>query len=132
MHGEALACGDVLLARRIEAPGQPAARDRLLHGPPGSEIGTGGFTADDKGDGQRLWNLALRIPENQQFSRRFRGRSELIDHILVSHALVHRVPEGAVRTDGAGPTPSVTEDPRQRRDAAGSDHRPVVAEINTD
>jgi endonuclease/exonuclease/phosphatase family metal-dependent hydrolase len=109
-----------------------AATTQILHGPPGSEIGTGGFNTDDKGDGQRLWNLALRIPENQRFSRRFRGRGELIDHILVSHALLHRVPDGAVRTDGAGPTPSITEDPRQRRDAAGSDHRPVIADINTD
>jgi len=31
--------------------------DAAVHGPPGSEIGTGGF---DHGDAARLWNLALR------------------------------------------------------------------------
>lgn len=107
-----------------------AATTQILHGPAGSEIGTTGFTQDDRGDGQRLWNLAPRIPADQRFSRRFRGRGELIDHILVSHALVHHISDGAVRTDGAGPTPSITEDPRQRRDAVGSDHRPVVADID--
>jgi len=52
------------------------------------------------------------------------------DHILVSHALVHHVADGAVRTDGSGPTPSITEDPRERRGEPGSDHRPVVAQID--
>jgi hypothetical protein len=57
-----------------------AATTQILHGPPGSEIGTGGFDDDDKGDGRRLWILALRIPENQRFSpaaapRRFWLRS---------------------------------------------------------
>jgi endonuclease/exonuclease/phosphatase family metal-dependent hydrolase len=107
-----------------------AATTQILYGPPGSEIGTGGFLPPDEGDGQRLWNLALRIPADQRFSRRHRGRDELIDHILVSHALVHHVADGAVRTDGSGPTPSITEDPRERRGAPGSDHRPVVAEFD--
>jgi endonuclease/exonuclease/phosphatase family metal-dependent hydrolase len=107
-----------------------AATTQILYGPPGSEIGTDGFLAPDRGDDQRLWNLAPRIPADQRFSRRYRGRNELIDHILVSHALVHHVAEGAVRTDGSGPTPSITEDPGQRRGQPGSDHRPVVADIN--
>ena len=62
----------------------------------GSEIGTGGFTQPDQGDGAQLWNLAARIPEAQRFSRVYRGRAELIDHVLVSHALVHLVPDGTV------------------------------------
>ena len=107
-----------------------AATTQILQGPPGSEIGTGGFAQPDRGDGQRLWNLAARIPAEQRFSRRYRGRGELIDHILVSHALVHSVADGDVRTDGAGPTPSIEDDPSRRQDAAGSDHRPVVAQID--
>ncbi len=107
-----------------------AATTQILSGPPGSEIGTDGFTQPDRGDGQRLWNLAARIPADQRFSRRYRGRGELIDHILVSHALVHRVADGDVRTDAAGSTPSISDDPSQRQNAAGSDHRPVIAEIN--
>jgi exonuclease III len=58
-----------------------------------------------------------------------RGRRELIDRILVSHRLVTRVADGAVTT-GATAAPSITGDPRDRRDAPGSDHRPVLADID--
>jgi len=107
-----------------------AATTQILHGPPGSEIGTGGFDHPDQGDRQRLWNLAARIPEDQRFSRIYRGRRELIDHILVSHELVNLVSDGAVTTNGAGPVPSITDDPSLRRAKAGSDHRPVLATID--
>ena len=69
-------------------------------------------------------------PEPQRFSRTYRGRGELIDHILVSRALVDLIADGAVTTDTAGPAPSITDDPGTRRDAPGSDHRPVLAAIN--
>jgi hypothetical protein len=90
--------------------GPGAATTQLLYGSPGSQIGTGGFDHPDQGDRQRLWNLAARIPEAQRFSRKFEGRRELIDHILVSHALVGLVADGGVTTDSAGPTPSITAD----------------------
>jgi predicted extracellular nuclease len=109
--------------------GPDAATTQILYGPPGSEIGTAGFDQADRGDGQRLWNLAPRIPEDQRFSRIYHGRGELIDHILVSLALVGTVADGAVHTDGAGPTPSITDQPAERRNAAGSDHRPVIAQF---
>ena len=109
--------------------GPEAATTQILYGPPGSEIGTGGFDQPDQGDRQRLWNLAARIPEAQRFSREFQGRRELIDHILVSHALVGLVADGAVTTDAAGPIPSITANPTARRDSPGSDHRPVLAVI---
>ena len=64
-----------------------AATTQIRNGPTGSEIGTGGFNQPDHGDRQRQWNLAPRIPEAQRFSRIYRGREELIDHIFVSHAL---------------------------------------------
>ena len=60
-----------------------AATTQILNGPTGSEIGTSGFNQPDHGDRQRLWNLAPRIPEAQRFSRKYRGRNELIDHIFV-------------------------------------------------
>ena len=107
-----------------------AATAQILLGPTGSEIGTGGFARPDLGDRQRLWNLAARIPEAQRYSREYRGRKELIDHILVSHALVGLVADGAVTTDGAGPVPSITDDPNARRGEPGSDHRPVLANIS--
>ena len=109
-----------------------AATTQILHGPSGSEIGTAGYDRPDQGDEQRMWNLAARIPEAQRYSRVYRGRRELIDHILVSHTLVTKIADGAVVTEaaGAGPAPSIGDDPRERRDAPGSDHRPVVAEID--
>jgi hypothetical protein len=57
-----------------------AATTQLLQGPPGSELETPGYARPDQGDGQRPWNLALRIPQAQRFTRKFRGRNELIDH----------------------------------------------------
>jgi endonuclease/exonuclease/phosphatase family metal-dependent hydrolase len=104
-----------------------AGTTQILLGPPGSEIGTEGFDRPDQGDPWRLWNLAPLIPEERRFTRIFRGRHELIDHVLVSHALVRRVTR--VDTTSEAP-PSITEFPWQRRDARTSDHRPVFAEFD--
>jgi endonuclease/exonuclease/phosphatase family metal-dependent hydrolase len=106
-----------------------AATTQILNGPPGS-VATTGFDRPDIGDGQRLWNLAPRIPQAQRFSRTYRGRNELIDHIFVSHALVGKIAQDHVTTDAAGPTPSIDDDPTDRRGAPGSDHRPVLASID--
>ena len=105
----------------------PAATTQILLGPPGSEIGTPGFGSADRGDAWRLWNLAPLIPAERRFSRRFRGRGELIDHVLVSHALVHHVEQAD--TDPVEP-PSITEDPTDRRDEPASDHAPVWARFD--
>jgi endonuclease/exonuclease/phosphatase family metal-dependent hydrolase len=104
-----------------------AASTQILLGPPGSEIGTAGFERPDRGDGQRLWNLAALIPEEERYTRVYRGRPELIDHALVSKAAVDKVVE--VRTGGPPPQ-SVTDDPTQRVDEPGSDHRPVVVTLD--
>ncbi len=105
----------------------PAATTQILLGPPGSEIGTAVFDSDDRGDAWRLWNLAPLIPEERRFSRRFRGRGELIDHLLVSHALVHHVKQADT---GPVEPPSITEDPTDRRDKPASDHAPVWARFD--
>lgn len=104
-----------------------AATTQILNGPPGSEIGTAGHDRPDQGDDERLWNLAPLIPEEQRYSRVYRGRKELIDHLFVSHALLDAIENV---TTGNGETPSITDTPTARRDAAGSDHRPVVATLN--
>jgi endonuclease/exonuclease/phosphatase family metal-dependent hydrolase len=104
-----------------------AATTQVLLGPPGSEIGTPGFERPDAGDARRLWNLAPLIPAERRFTRIYRGRHELIDHVLVSHALVDRV----VRVDTTtSALPSITDDPSARRDAPGSDHAPVIVELS--
>jgi hypothetical protein len=64
-----------------------AATTLILNGPPGSEIGSVGFDRPDQGDGDRMWNTGSLIPEPQRFTRLYRGRMELIDHIFVSHFL---------------------------------------------
>lgn len=102
-----------------------AATTQMLLGPPGSEIGTPGFDQRDGGDGQRLWNLAPLMPPGKDYSRVHHGRKELIDHILVSAALVRRVV--AVEAVIDEPLPSVSGDPQIRRHEPGSDHAPVVA-----
>ena len=104
-----------------------AATTQILLGPPGSEIGTPGFERPDRGDPMRLWNLAPRIPEQQRYTRVFRGRKELIDHILVSHALVNQVTD--VDTGEVQPS-SIGDVPAARRDEPASDHAPVIARFD--
>jgi len=104
-----------------------AATTQVLLGPPGSEIGTRGFDQPDKGDPQRLWNLAPRMPEGKNYSRVFEGRKELIDHILVSAALVRPLSSFTVEAVTDPPPPSITSDPNARRSKPSSDHSPVVA-----
>jgi predicted extracellular nuclease len=87
-----------------------AATTQILLGPPGSEIGTGGYGVPDHGDAQRLWNLAPRIPAANRYSRIYRGRPELIDHLFASHAITTLVEDGDI--DFHGPRPaSITDDP---------------------
>ncbi|MEU9341010.1 endonuclease/exonuclease/phosphatase family protein [Streptomyces sp. NPDC048278] len=107
-----------------------AATTQILLGPPGSELGTAGYDHPDKGDAVRLWDVAPRIPAEQRYSRVDSGRRELIDHILLSHRLVHRLTEagtGLPGTTAPPELPSVGEDPAKRRGVAGSDHAPVWA-----
>jgi endonuclease/exonuclease/phosphatase family metal-dependent hydrolase len=104
-----------------------AATTQILLGPPGSEIGTPGFDRPDAGDARRLWNLAPLIPPERRYSRIYRGRRELIDHVLMSHGLVSRV----TRVDtGTTHLPSIDDDPSTRRDTPGSDHAPLFAELS--
>src|SRR3954447_10334228 len=101
-----------------------AATTQILLGPPGSEFGTGGFDQRDQGDGQRLWNIAPRLPEGRNTSRIFNGRGELIDHILISHKLARHLDSADI---GTTELPSITTNPTPRRNAPGSDHAPVLA-----
>jgi endonuclease/exonuclease/phosphatase family metal-dependent hydrolase len=112
-----------------------AATTQILQGPGGSEIGTAGFETQDRGDGYRLWNLAALLnrgedgkePAEKPFTRRFKGRGELIDHIFASHRLVNPANLPEVRTVMATTLPSVTEEPSARGVDPVSDHAAVVA-----
>jgi predicted extracellular nuclease len=106
-----------------------AATTQLLLGPPGSQIGTGGFDQSDGGDGMRLWNLAPLIPDGEAYSRIFEGKHELIDHLLVSRKLVGpgNLPGVRVHHQAAA---SIGVDPLARKDVPASDHDPVFAHLN--
>ncbi|PBC67545.1 endonuclease/exonuclease/phosphatase family protein [Streptomyces sp. TLI_235] len=101
-----------------------AATTQILYGPPGSQIGTGGFDHPDQGDAKRLWNLAPRILEQGGFSRVFEGQHELIDHILISHSLLAKLQDV---TTGVEKLPSVTEAHPTASHDKPSDHSPVAA-----
>jgi endonuclease/exonuclease/phosphatase family metal-dependent hydrolase len=106
-----------------------AATTQILQGPSGSEIGTTGADRPDQGDAWRLFNLAPLIPEPERFSRVYRGRGELIDHILVTNATRKTVVRAGTRTGGEA-LPSVTDSPAARRDSPFSDHALVIAELD--
>ncbi|MCB0107590.1 MAG: endonuclease/exonuclease/phosphatase family protein [Caldilineaceae bacterium] len=119
-------CGD--LNDEVEA-----ATTQIIQGPSGSEIGTGGFARDDQGDGFRMWNLAPLLPDingEPAYSRRYKGRGELIDHIFASHALVNPNNMPAAHTImSPAPLPSMDDNPNARRNEPGSDHAAVVAQF---
>jgi endonuclease/exonuclease/phosphatase family metal-dependent hydrolase len=101
-----------------------AATTQILLGPPGSELETPGFPQPDKGDPQRLWNVAPTLPEGRAYSRVFNGRPELIDHILVSHRLALRLDSADT---GTTDLPSISG---PRPPSTGSDHAPVLARFD--
>ena len=98
----------------------------MLQGPPGSELGTAGAFVPDRGDDWRLWNLAPLLPPGSA-TRRYRRRGELIDHILMSRALL--APDLDVRTVDSAALPSIGDLPTLRRGAPGSDHALLVATL---
>lgn len=106
----------------------------ILNGPSSSEIGTGGFNRPDRGDDVRLFNLAPLIPEERRFSRKHRGRGELIDFILASEEFFprdenndRRLPEVDSLVDFADQLPSVGDDPSERVGDIKPDHAPGTA-----
>ena len=66
----------------------------------------------------------------QRFSRKYRGRNELIDHIFVSifvsHALVGKIAQDHVTTDAAGPTLCARRRGRGGLDGRRAPHGPRV------
>lgn len=117
--GRVVVCGDL-------NDTSEAATTQLIYGPPGSQLGTGGFDHPDQGDTQRLWDTGYAMSPPDNWSRENEGRKELIDHVLVSYALV-----GSLQSARTVPleVPSIGVRPRTapRVTPAPSDHRPVVA-----
>lgn len=78
-----------------------------------------------------MWNLApllLSVGGEPPFTRKYKGRGELIDHIFASHVLVNPNNKPIVRTVmAADELPSIGDNPNLRRNEPGSDHAAVVA-----
>lgn len=140
MHANSLLEGNpqtpvILLGDFNDVP--EAQTSLLLAGPPGSEIGTGGFHQADAGDDARLFNLAPAIAPERRYSRVHRGRGELLDQIYASEELFPREQNNRRRLpvvdsiiDFQNQLPSVSENPNERQDAIAPDHAPVVATFN--
>jgi endonuclease/exonuclease/phosphatase family metal-dependent hydrolase len=104
-----------------------AATTQLLYGPPGSQYGTGGYDHADRGDAQRLWATGYAMTPPENWSRINQGRAELIDHVLVSHALTAHLTEARsvpLEVRSIGVHPQTAPRPAGR---PHSDHRPVLA-----
>jgi hypothetical protein len=71
---------------------------------------------------------SIRLAEPKRFTRLYRGRMELIDHIFVSQLLVTgtRITEVTTVTAAEG-MPSIDDNPNERIGEPGSDHAAVVA-----
>lgn len=106
-----------------------AATTQIIQGPAGSEIGTTGADRPDQGDAHRLFNVAPLIPETERFSRVYRGRGELIDHLFVPNATRKIITEATTLTGGE-PLASITDTPTTRRDSPYSDHALVAATLD--
>ncbi|HEU4542976.1 MAG TPA: hypothetical protein VFR23_17735, partial [Jiangellaceae bacterium] len=81
----------------------------------------------DLGDPYRLYNVADRIPAERAFSRIYRDRRELIDHIMISRPLLLA---GATADAFVDDLVGITEDVDSRRDAVRPDHAPLWARVN--
>jgi endonuclease/exonuclease/phosphatase family metal-dependent hydrolase len=107
-----------------------AATTQIIQGPSGSEIdfrSGSGFQTGDTGDGWRLWNLHRLLPPGApNYTRIYRGRGELIDHMFASHRLVNPANLPTVDILAATPLPSVDDTPAPAT-AQPSDHAAVVA-----
>ncbi|MGH8824114.1 MAG: hypothetical protein ACRDVN_06530 [Jiangellaceae bacterium] len=68
-----------------------------------------------------------RIPAERAFSRIFRNRRELIDHVMISRPLLLA---GVTADSFVDDLIGITEDVDSRRDAVLPDHAPLWARIN--
>jgi exonuclease III len=70
------------------------------------------------------------MPARKNYSRKFQGREELIDHILVSAALVKELDAIQVEAVIDQTLPSISTNPSERRSDPHSDHAPIVASFS--
>ncbi|MGH8774504.1 MAG: endonuclease/exonuclease/phosphatase family protein [Jiangellaceae bacterium] len=110
----------VLAGDMNDEPG--AVTTSLLSGPE-----DGNPNRPDLGDPYRLYNLADRLPADRSFSRIYRNRRELIDHILISRPLLLA---GAAADSLVDDLIGIDENVDSRRDAVVPDHAMLYARVN--
>jgi hypothetical protein len=76
-------------------------------------------------------NLAPLTPAGRDYSRNDQGRREVIDHILVSRALLDAPKQIAIGAVIDTPMSVDPTDPNTRRNAPTSDYAPVVGLVPT-
>jgi endonuclease/exonuclease/phosphatase family metal-dependent hydrolase len=96
-----------------------AATSQILAGPEDGDL-----KRPDKADDVRLYNLESYITPERRYSRVYRNRKEMIDHIYVSYELIfsQRQVDSFVE-----PIRSIDEDLAARRSDVFPDHAPVYA-----
>ena len=96
-----------------------AITTQILLGPEDSNV-----SREDQGDDTRLYNLTDLIAPDRRYSRVYKKRRELIDHILVTRDL--RLAATFVDSFVADTEP-ITESAENRQDKPMSDHAPIYA-----
>jgi endonuclease/exonuclease/phosphatase family metal-dependent hydrolase len=99
-----------------------AVTTTLLGGPSDSDP-----TRPDRYDPYRLYSVADRLPPARAYSRIYRQRRELIDHVFVSRTLLLA---GLTADSLVDDIVGIDEDVESRRDAVVPDHAMVFARIN--
>src|SRR5215217_2713675 len=89
----------------------------------------GSVQREDKGDDVRLYNLAEKITPERRYSRVYKKRKELIDHILATKDLFVRTRSIDSLVEPIEPIDESTE---KRRSANFPDHAPVLARFDLD
>ena len=89
----------------------------------------GSVQREDKGDDVRLYNLAEKITAERRYSRVYKKRKELIDHILATKDLFVRTRSIDSLVEPIEPIDESTE---KRRSANFPDHAPVLARFDLD
>ena len=102
---------------------EPAAATTALLGGPED----GDLQRPDLGDPVRLYNLASNLPPARAYTRLYRGRRELIDHVMVSRALRLTLRSVDSLVEGLE---SITESVSARDSAVAPDHAPLLARFD--
>jgi predicted extracellular nuclease len=79
---------------------------------------------DERTEATLLTNISFEKASEEKFSYIYRGRHDLLDHVLISRSLRDRVKEVSIKNEGL-----VDQSELREEDILASDHAPVVMEL---